>query len=193
MTREHQDQRQSSTVWKSISQLSQEGFSESINTIRSRALKLREDLFEKQISEGRSEAEAKEYIESTFIRNRTGGISLSSEAIPLLSLTHPPDIAAKNWRSASKLVSHDGIKGPISSVSAKFSALQRNLVSDIVASGSAEDEAAVLVDHNLIGKRRTGGGKETAVYASPDALRILTDEGQLPSATRRSKPTGRGK
>jgi hypothetical protein len=61
----------------------------------------------------------------------------------------------------------------------KLAEFRQELVRDIVASGVTAEEAEALVDHNLIGYRRTKNGGKTALHLSPNAVEILERENQI--------------
>jgi hypothetical protein len=171
--------------WKSVRQLDSEGVAGGIHLIRSRLEKLKEDLTDRFVSEGLTEREAIARIESEFIgvKSRPGGgaygLYASPDALAMANLKCTLPRVASTWRSANQLVHRREAKGSVLAVKQKLKTLREELIRDAVAKGSSENEATATVDRDLVGYRNTGLGSQEALYASPDALRMLQDKGVL--------------
>lgn len=156
--------------------------------IRVKLEHLRESLIRTLIDNRISESEASSRIERDFVGEKVRpsgggkGLYASPEAIAMLDLKTAPPRAPRSWRSAGQLVRDGEHGGNCSRVATKLKGLRDEFIRDIAAAGTSIDEASTLVDCNLIGRRRTGLGSQEALFASPEALRILDDRGNQPKA-----------
>jgi hypothetical protein len=168
--------------WKSVGELCRQGVAGGSHSIRIRLERLKEELTEQLVSNGLSERDAARRVENEFVglksRQDVGskGLYASPEALAMLNLKHILPKPPSAWRSASQLVQRREAKGSVLSVSTKLKVLREELIRNFIDAGSSEKEATLTVDRDLVGYRNTGFGNQEALYASPDALRMLEEK-----------------
>jgi hypothetical protein len=179
--------------WQSAIQLSKKGF----GAEPALGVKLRDlhaALIADVVAAGYPEEEAVALVEHNLIGQKkptAGGreaAAASPDAVRLLerekALPRP-----EGWVSATDL-SRLG-KGRRAVIAAKLRDLHAALIADIVAAGYPEEEAIALVEHNLVGHRKTASRGPAALAISPDGLRTAGAEVTFPGTDRISHPTGR--
>jgi hypothetical protein len=167
--------------WKSVAQLFREGIGEGKHALRIALEKLREDLTERFLDEGLTGGQASARVQRDFIRQDKRGLYASPEAVALLGVENRPRRAPNGWKTGTELVREGLAKKNACKTIDEIKNLKENLTNDLAEQTTlSQAEAQEVIESNLIGRYRTGYLDREGLYASPDAVRILSDSGVPP-------------
>jgi hypothetical protein len=153
------------------------------DTIRHRMSRLREAIIHDIADQMHcSEDQATALVDAHLIGMRKPpagceALAVSSDAVPLLGLTQRSDVPPpkpEGWRSAVSLArDHHACAVRLNRL---LQETHDALVQDMIATGYSNSDAVALVENNLIGQKTPFRGR-AALYASPQAVRILEEDG----------------
>jgi hypothetical protein len=173
--------------WMSASKLADSEFGRAAKVTNAYLYRKMEDLhaaiIEDMKAAGYGQTEAVALVEDHLIgfketpKSHGPRLYISPDAVDLLDI---PPLAPRRWSSPSMLEKGGGAERS-TLLRRQMEELRVVLIEDMKVTGYSDTEATNLIDDHLIGHKRPSEGMgRAAIYASPEALRLLGKEG-LPS------------
>jgi hypothetical protein len=174
--------------WKSASQLMQMGYIGGNRVIHRRMAALRAFLIAEAVAEGSTDEHAISHVESHFVGTKkpaSGPSTLyaSPEAVDMLGLEHRdrPRSKAKTeqetWQSGYKLSKE--YRSNSETLARRLKELRETLRNDMILAGIDQGAAEAVIEQHFVRDIQKQFNNEPVTVASPEAIRLLAEQGIL--------------